>query len=147
MNLEMVLKYISENNLDTPNRGQENVYRRHYLCAKLYETNELTLARIGNIFNRHYSSVIYSNKKHKELSKDKIYLKIIEDCANMLDDAQFSYTSKSRDIFKDVSKANNLDKIRRIKKWIKEGKYDQNVCTFVSDRAADTVETDQKVGE
>jgi hypothetical protein len=144
--IEFIVDYIKREGLDSKSREQYNVFRRHYLCAALYQTQELTQIQIGDIFKRDHSTIVNSIRKHEALKNDKVYQRMTQSCAELMNNAVILRKIK-RNIFEDLDKVNNLQKLKRIKRWIKEGRYDENVCTFVGDRAANTVETDQKVGE
>lgn len=123
MNLEQILNYIKENGLDSKSRYQSNVYRRHYLINKLYKTGKFTTIHLGYIFKRDHSTIINSLRKHEELKQDKFYQNIVQEAANMFNDSQFDIEKVKRNIYDDVAKATNLEKLRRVRRWIKEGKY------------------------
>lgn len=123
MNLEQILEYIKDNGLDSKSRSQKNVYRRHYLINRLYKTDKFTTIYLGQIFNRDHSTIINSLRKHEELKNDKFYQNIVQEVANMFNDSQSDIEKVKRNIYDDVAKATNLEKLRRVRRWIKEGKY------------------------
>jgi len=123
MNLEQVKEYIETEELNGRSREQFNVFRRHYLCYALYRTRELTLSEIGRIFNRDHSTVLHSIRKHEELKNDKFYKKKIESCVQLMEEP-LTFSRQKRNIFEDVAKATNYEKLRRIRRWLNEGRYD-----------------------
>jgi hypothetical protein len=123
MNIEQVKEYIESEGLNGRSREQFYVFRRHYLCYALYRTQELTLGEIGNIFNRDHSTVLHSIRKHEELQNDKFYKKKIESCVQLMSEP-LTFSRQKRNIFEDVAKATNYEKLRRIRRWLNEGRYD-----------------------
>jgi hypothetical protein len=89
----------------------------------LYRTQELTLGEIGNIFNRDHSTVLHSIRKHEELQNDKLYQKKIESCVQLMAEP-LTFSRQKRNIFEDITKATNYEKLRRIRRWLNEGRYD-----------------------
>ena len=139
MNIETILEYIKTEQLDGKSREQFYVYRRHYLCYRLYKSQEFTLSQIGRLFNRDHSTVLNSIKKHEELQDDKLYQRMIEKCVKLFD-GSIQFTKQTRDIFDDISKANNLEKLRRIKSWLKEGRYDEQI-NAIADKIFEKINT------
>ena len=123
MNIEQVKEYIESEGLNGRSREQFYVFRRHYLCYALYRTQELTLGEIGNIFNRDHSTVLHSIRKHEELQNDKLYQKKIESCVQLMAEP-LTFSRQKRNIFEDITKATNYEKLRRIRRWLNEGRYD-----------------------
>jgi hypothetical protein len=123
MNIEQVKEYIESEGLNGRSREQFYVFRRHYLCYALYRTQELTLGEIGNIFNRDHSTVLHSIRKHEELQNDKFYKKKIESCVQLMAEP-LTFSRQKRNIFEDITKATNYEKLRRIRRWLNEGRYD-----------------------
>jgi hypothetical protein len=124
VNLDIVIQFIKDKELDKKCRKREKAYMRHYLIYKLYSTNLYGWSEIGKIFNRNHATMIHSKKQHEALKKDKLYLYMIREAADLFDDAVLQYIPEPRDIYIDLQKANNLDGLRRIKRWIKEGLYE-----------------------
>lgn len=124
MNIEVVKAYIQNYGLNTSSRIQSQTYQRQYLMAKLHETGDYSLTEIGNMFKRHHATVIHSIRQHHNLKKDGYYLKLIKPAVDILNDCTIDYTAPKRNIFDDIEKATNLDKLRRIRRWIKEGRYE-----------------------
>lgn len=123
MNLEQVKEYIETEELNGRSREQFYVFRRHYLCYALYRTQELTLSEIGRIFKRDHSTVLHSIRKHEELKNDRLYQKMIEDCVQLMSEP-LTFSRQKRNIFEDVAKATNYEKLRRVRRWLNEGRYD-----------------------
>jgi hypothetical protein len=126
MNIEQVKEYIESEGLNGRSREQFYVFRRHYLCYALYRTQELTLSEIGKIFNRDHSTVLHSIRKHEELKDDRLYQKTTESCSQLMSEP-VTFTRQRRNIFEDVAKATNYDKLRRIRRWLNEGRYDHQI--------------------
>jgi hypothetical protein len=123
MNIEQVKEYIESEGLNGRSREQFYVFRRHYLCYALYRTQELTLSEIGALFNRDHSTVLHSIRKHEELKTDKLYKKKIESCVQLMAEP-LTFSRQKRNIFEDITKATNYEKLRRIRRWLNEGRYD-----------------------
>jgi hypothetical protein len=123
MNIEQVKEYIESEGLNGRSREQFYVFRRHYLCYALYRTQELTLGEIGALFNRDHSTVLNSIRKHEELQNDKLYKKKIESCVQLMAEP-LVFSRQKRNIFEDVAKATNYTKLKRIRRWLNEGRYD-----------------------
>ena len=126
MNLEQVKEYIESEELNGRSREQFYVFRRHYLCHALYRTQELTLSEIGRIFKRDHSTVLHSIRKHEELKNDRLYQKMIEDCVELMSEP-LTFSRQKRNIFDDVAKATNYEKLRRVRRWLNEGRYDHQI--------------------
>lgn len=123
MNIEQVKEYIESEGLNGRSREQFYVFRRHYLCYALYRTQELTLGEIGALFNRDHSTVLNSIRKHEALQNDKLYKKKIESCVQLMAEP-LVFSRQKRNIFEDVAKATNYTKLKRIRRWLNEGRYD-----------------------
>jgi hypothetical protein len=123
MNIEQVKEYIESEGLNGRSREQFYVFRRHYLCYALYRTQELTLSEIGKVFNRDHSTVLHSIRKHEELKDDRLYKKMTESCSQLMSEP-VTFTRQKRNIFEDITKATNYEKLRRIRRWLNEGRYD-----------------------
>ena len=123
MNIEQIKEYIQAEDLNGKSREQFYVYRRHYLCWALYRTNEFTLSQIGALFNRDHSTVLHSIRKHEELQNDRLYCGLTKSCQELMAEP-LVFTRQRRNIFDDISKAINLEKLQRIRRWLNEGRYD-----------------------
>ena len=126
MNLEQIKEYIESEQLNGKSREHFYVFRRHYLCWALYKTNQLTLSQIGRMFNRNHATIIHSIRKHEELKNDKLYRGITESCQELMSEPLI-FTKQRRNIFDDIAKASNLEKLRRIRRWLNEGRYDHQM--------------------
>lgn len=126
MNIEQIKEYIDTEELNGRSREQFYVFRRHYLCYALYRTQELTLSEIGRIFKRDHSTVLHSIRKHEELKNDRLYQKMIEDCVELMSEP-LTFSRQKRNIFEDVAKATNYEKLRRVRRWLNEGRYDHQI--------------------
>jgi hypothetical protein len=123
MNIEQVKEYIESEGLNGRSREQFYVFRRHYLCWALYQTKCFTLSEVGRLFNRTHCTTFNSIRKHEELKTDRLYQKMTESCVQLMSEP-LTFTKQRRNIFDDVAKATNLEKLRRIRRWNNEGRYD-----------------------
>ena len=123
MNLKQIKQYIQAEELDGKSREQFYVYRRHYLCWALYRTNQLTLSQIGRMFNRDHATVLHSIRKHEELKDNKFYRGLTATCQELMEEPLI-FSRQRRNIFDDIAKATNLEKLQRIRRWLNEGRYD-----------------------
>ena len=136
MNLKQIKQYIQAEELDGKSREQFYVYRRHYLCWALYRTNQLTLSQIGRMFNRDHATVLNSIRKHEELKDNKLYRGLTDSCEQLMSEP-LTFTKQRRNIFDDIAKATNLEKLQRIRRWLNEGRYDhQNTFQQVKQDAS-----------
>ena len=126
MNIEQVREYIESEGLNGRSREQFYVFRRHYLCWALYRSQELTLGEVGKLFNRDHSTVLHSIRKHEELKTDRLYQKMTESCVQLMAEP-LTFTRQRRNIFEDIGKATNYKKLRRIRRWMDEGRYDYQI--------------------
>lgn len=126
MNFDKVLEYIRVEELDCKSRDSFYVFRRQYLMSAIYNTHQFTLKQIGAMFQRDHSTVIHSIRKHEELKSDRLYQKMTDSCAKLLLEP-LEFTRQRRNIFDDIAKASNLEKLRRIRRWINEGRYDHQM--------------------
>jgi hypothetical protein len=67
--------------------------------------------------------VLNSIRKHEELQNDKLYKKKIESCVQLMAEP-LVFSRQKRNIFEDVAKATNYTKLKRIRRWLNEGRYD-----------------------
>ena len=123
MNIEQVKEYIESEGLNGRSREQFYVFRRHYLCWALYRSQELTLGEVGKLLNRDHSTVLHSIRKHEELKTDRLYQKMTESCVQFMSEPLI-FTKTKRDIFNDLARAKTYMKLRRVRRWLNEGKYD-----------------------
>ena len=123
MNIEQVKEYIESEGLNGRSREQFYVFRRHYLCWALYQTKCFTLSEVGRLFNRTHCTTFNSIRKHEELKTDRLYQKMTESCVQLMAEP-LTFTRQRRNIFDDINKATNLEKLRRIRRWNHEGRYD-----------------------
>jgi hypothetical protein len=127
VNLEIIKEYIQEKGLDKKSRMRDKVYYRHYLVAKLWESNQYGWTEIGKLFNRDHSTMIHSKKQHDALKTDGFYLKTIAPVVELCEDAELKYVPKQRDVFKDLYDTTNLEGLRRMRRWLNEGLYDEQI--------------------
>lgn len=121
--IKKVQYLIEKDGLNKPNRKREIIYRKCYLQSKLRDA-EMTYKEIGEMFNMNHASVIHSVKTHENLAKyySAVYSAEISEYVAELTGVKVELPK--RDLIKDIEKANSLYALNRIKKWIKEKKYE-----------------------
>jgi hypothetical protein len=127
INLEIIKDYIQEKGLDKKSRARDKVYYRHYLVAKLLDANQYNINDIAKMFNRDRTTMIHSKRQHESLKTDGFYLKTIAPVVELCEDAELKYVPKQRDVFKDLYDTTNLEGLRRMRRWMKEGLYKQQI--------------------
>lgn len=82
--IDEIKEIILKEGLHIPNRQREKVYRRFYI-ANLLRREGLMLKEIGDILNRHHSSIIHYISSHKYWTKikDEQYLEYTIDLMEM----------------------------------------------------------------
>jgi len=121
--IEKAFAFIERDNLKSKTRKREIVYRRHYLMYFLRNCG-LTFSQVGEAFGTDHSRAIYGFNCHVNLLhvNDKVYKFEISEYMKELQN--FEYKVKSRDLFIDIDKCKNLEALKRIKRWMEEGRYD-----------------------
>lgn len=73
--LNEVKRIIEAEALNTKQKAESQVLKRHYLMNFVRENTTLSLSEIGKLFNRHHSSVIWGIQNHEIMTelKDKRY--------------------------------------------------------------------------
>lgn len=79
MNLEILKQHIKENNLTTPCRKREFVYRRYYLYHYLYVMHGFQLVDIGKLFDRDHSTVINGLRMYEDLKNYRDFIELTVD--------------------------------------------------------------------
>lgn len=125
--VEKVKELIIQDELDTPDRYRDLIYKRCYLYSILRDEG-WHLSKIGRLFNRNHATVINALKVHDTYyGKDKIYMSQIKHYdvifRPMVEIAKDS-------IFDDVMNCHNTTQLRMIKNRIMAGKYD-NLTTLL----------------
>ena len=124
MILEKVKQYIESEGLNTPSREQVLRYKRHYICYRLKRYSRFKLYEIGDLFNRHYATVLNAIKAHHDLKNDKIYLETIEETKQFFDRIKFDEEIIKRDLYKDVLCATSIYSLNKIKDYMDKGAYE-----------------------
>lgn len=121
--LDIVKDIIKEHELNKPNRKRHIMYKKIYLQAKLRESG-FTFNDIGNMFNQNHSSVVHNVKSHKILTDlySKEYMHEIYKLVEQLDGKTIEIPK--RNIYHDILNERNKHGLRRLKRWIKEKRYD-----------------------
>lgn len=121
--IERAYELIERDNLKTKSRKREIVYRRHYMMYFLRHCG-FTFAQVGKVFDTDHSRAIYGYNCHVNMIhvNDKVYKTQINEYTKELQN--FEHKIKSRDLFIDVEKCKNLDSLKRIKRWMDEGRYE-----------------------
>ena len=61
-----------------------------------------------------------------------------------------TFTRQTRNIFDDIAKASNLEKLRRIRRWLDEGKYNHQINAIsnkVYEKIKDSFENTEQVAK
>lgn len=121
--IEKAFYFIDRDNLKSKSRKRELVYKRHFLMYFL-RSKGLTFSQVGEAFNTDHSRAIYGVKCHKNMMQinDKVYKGQVNEYSKELQN--FEYKIKMRDLFIDVEKCKNLESLKRIKRWMDEGRYE-----------------------
>lgn len=120
MKTEKIEEYIKEIGLYNSGRQRELVYKKMYLSS-LLRKNGYTLARIGKLFNKEHSTVMYWIKIHDNFieTKDKLYKDYIKAEVNLFEPS----VEVKRDLVQDVLECNNTTQLSMIKNRILKGEY------------------------
>jgi predicted transcriptional regulator YheO len=142
---------IEEEELNKPCRNREKLFRRYFVIWFLRE-NKIPIMKIGKMIGKHHATVLHSLQQHELMMRPKTgddnYKKITEDLRHRFMDKYFINEDNEGDLMQDVMMASSYYDLTIIKKRIEKGYYDiKKTYTFVGDRAANTVETDQKIRE
>ena len=117
---EKIERYIIDNQLNNCGRYRELVYKKMYLSS-LLRKNGYTFSRIGKLFNKEHSTVLYWMKSHENFieTKDKLYKDYIKAEVNLFEPS----VEIRRDLIKDVLECNNTTQLSMIKNRILKGEY------------------------
>ena len=120
--MDKVTYLIERDGLNKRNRHREIIYKKCYLMHRLRK-EQLTLGEIGSYFNQHHASVLHNIETHKNMNKynKHEYTTIIREYQVFLKNTE--YYVEPRDLISDVMDSTNLYKLQRVKRWIKEGRY------------------------
>ena len=151
--LALIHDFIEIHGLKNKLRKRELVYKRYYIYNELREAG-LNLMQTAEVFGKNHASIFHGLRVHSDMLRfrDVVYASETKCVADYLGDSKFMH---NRGIYRrkieynlneDILNAKRLEDFLRIKRRLKLGVYEKT-STFVGDRAADTVETDQKVGE
>ena len=151
--LALIHDFIEIHGLKNKLRRRELVYKRYYIYNELREAG-LNLMQTAEVFGKNHASIFHGLRVHSDMLRfrDVVYASETKCVADYLGDSKFMHNSgiyrrkREYNLKEDIINASRLDDFLKIKRRLKLGVYEKT-STFVGDRAADTVETDQKVGE
>jgi hypothetical protein len=151
--LEKINELIEKHSLKENTRRRDVLFKRYFIFNEL-RTYGLSLTMIGEIFGKNHATVLNGLRVHKDMLsyRDADYISETSIIQSDLEGLEFAWISspfrrdRYYDLKEDILEAKNYNTFKRIQRRVKMGFYEKN-STFVGDRAADTVETDQKVGE
>lgn len=151
--LEKINDLIEKYSLKEKTRRRDVLFKRYYIYNELRNYG-LSLSMIGEIFGKNHATILHGLRVHKDMLSYRDVDYVAETCAIQadLDGLEFPNISKVfkrdryYDLKEDLLEAKNFITFKRIQRRLKMGFYEKS-HTFVSDRAANTSETDQKVGE
>lgn len=151
--LALIHDFIEIHGLKNKLRRRELVYKRYYIYNELREAG-LNLMQTAEVFGKNHASIFHGLRVHSDMLRfrDVVYASETKCVADYLGDSKFMHNSgiyrrkREYNLKEDIINASRLDDFLKIKRRLKLGIYEKT-STFVGDRAANTVETDQKVGE
>ena len=73
------LKLWIDSNLELANREDFQKWRRYYLFKYLRTKYKMSYARIGGLFSKDHSTVIYALRKYEELIKYEDFNEVVDD--------------------------------------------------------------------
>ena len=125
--VEKVKELIIQDELNTPERYRDLIYKRCYLYAILRDEG-WHLSKIGRLFNRNHATIINALKIHDNYyGKDKIYMRYIKQFEDIF---RASVDVPKESIFDDIMNCHNTTQLRLIKEKIVKGWYD-NTTTLL----------------
>lgn len=121
--IELIREFIDRDELNKPNRKRQQIYKKAYLQHKLKECG-LTFKAIADMFNMTHASAIHNIKTHYILVQyhKNEYEAYIYEYLEALDG--YKVEPKTRNIIDDINNCSNLYQLNRVKRWIREKKYD-----------------------
>ena len=121
--IELISEFIDRDELNKPNRKRQYIYKKAYLQHKLKECG-LTFKAIADMFNMTHASAIHNIKTHYILVQyhKNEYEAYIYEYLEALDG--YKVEPKTRNIIDDINNCSNLYQLNRVKRWIREKKYD-----------------------
>lgn len=151
--LALIHDFIEIHGLKNKLRRRELVYKRYYIYNELREAG-LNLMQTAEVFGKNHASIFHGLRVHSDMLRfrDVVYASETKCVADYLGDSKFMHNSgiyrrkREYNLKEDIINASRLDDFLKIKRRLKLGVYEKT-STFVGDRAANTVETNQKVGE
>lgn len=151
--LEKINELIEKYGLKHVTRRRDVLFKRYFIFNEL-RTYGLSLTMIGEIFGKNHATVLHGLRVHKDMLsyRDADYVSETACIQADLEGLEFAWIStpfkrdRYYDLKEDILEAKNYSTFKRIQRRVKMGFYEKN-STFVGDRAANTVETDQKTRE
>jgi hypothetical protein len=149
---DLIFRIVEEEELNDKHRHRPKVYRRCYLSYYLRDKLKWNYSKIGRLFNKDHATIMHLYKQHYNLSegkfKDPYYWDIVKDLPELLVMDNFFDDIVEINIYDDIANCNSYEDFKLIKKRVVEGYYNiKKISTFARDRATDTSEVDQELGE
>lgn len=151
--LEKINELIEKYSLKENTRRRDVLFKRYFIFNEL-RVYGLSLSMIGEIFGKNHATVLNGLRVHKDMLsyRDADYASETAAIQAELAGLEFAWISspfkrdRYYDLKEDILQAKNFITFKRIQRRVKMGFYEKN-STFVGDRAANTVETDQTARE
>ena len=151
--LEKINELIEKYGLKHVTRRRDVLFKRYFIYNELRVCG-LSLTMIGEIFGKNHATVLNGLRIHKDMLsyRDADYASETAAIQAELEGLEFAWISspfkrdRYYDLKEDILQAKNFITFKRIQRRVKMGFYEKN-STFVGDRAANTVETDQTARE
>ena len=77
--VEKVGRYIVCNGLDSDSRKRQLIYKRFYLFKYLRLNTDLSLEKIGKLFDKDHSTVVYGLSQYDNFKEDKEFFRLTID--------------------------------------------------------------------
>lgn len=80
--MELIRRYINENDLKSSNKKQVKAWSRFYICSYLRALGH-TLEEIGREIDRDHSSVINGLNQYKLLKRDELFIELTHELRSL----------------------------------------------------------------
>lgn len=128
--IALIHELIEAYKLKDKTRERGTLYKRYYLFNELRSCG-FSLANIGEIFEKHHSTIIHGLRVHKDLTsyRDEDYRNEIYQLKEYLEGSVLILPPQNgrqvRDLKTDILDARSLREFKRIRKRVKLGVYEK----------------------
>lgn len=119
--LILIKEIITLENLGKKNRTRKIVHRRFYLMSVL-RSHDITLKKIGSMFNLDHATVIHGLKRYEELKgfKDELLAEDTKDLVNLING---NFSKPEHSIIFDISNAVTRHDWNLVRSRVENGSY------------------------